>query len=102
MGVGVDMPSGVVLCGATVGVGVGVFGSKCGGWSLEVGGWVIICLRSLEVVRQQVVECSSVQWWVVWLLEGSGGVGVWQVVDKLLISDGDGLECSDGGSWALI
>ncbi|KAI8026764.1 hypothetical protein LOK49_LG02G02424 [Camellia lanceoleosa] len=60
MGVGVDMPSGVVLCGAAVGVGVGVgvFGSKCGGWSLEFGGWVIICLRSLKIG----VRSSNVVW----------------------------------------
>ncbi|KAI7985733.1 hypothetical protein LOK49_LG14G00270 [Camellia lanceoleosa] len=107
MGVGVVMPSGVVLCGAAVGVGVGVFGSKCGGWSLEFGGWVKICLRRLEVgvrssnvvwscngvwslllVFRWCLECwrvvltscgvLRVQWWVVWLLEASGGVGVWR------------------------
>ncbi|KAI8008838.1 putative glycosyltransferase [Camellia lanceoleosa] len=49
-----------------------VFGRKSGGWSLEFGGWVLICLQSLEV---GVWSCIGV-WSLVdgvfrWYLEGS-------------------------------
>ncbi|CAL5407751.1 unnamed protein product [Camellia sinensis] len=71
------MSSGVVLCGAAVGVGVGVgvFGSKCGGWSLEFGGWVLICLQSLEVGVAMEFGVAMVFGAVgCWLMVFSGGI----------------------------
>ncbi|KAI8020188.1 hypothetical protein LOK49_LG04G00628 [Camellia lanceoleosa] len=72
-----------------------VWGWEYSAASVEAGAW------SLEVVRQQVVECSRVQWWVVWLLEASGGVGVWHVVRQQVVDQQWQWvrECSSG--WFL-